>query len=150
MRNSEKFNKKALKMFKKCWFLACKFPIYPYFEHNKWYPVTTSFYFDDTSACYLKYTSGEEQKRQHIPWKITEDSYINKKYEAAYKTFFGKKIIQVRGHLNTLVLLFVENPFLQNRLPKKKKIRCWKTCRQDIYSNSEKYWTLFGRYSCQQ
>ena len=152
MRNSEKFNKQALKMFKKCWFLACKFPIYPYFEHNKWYPVTTSFYFDDTSACYLKYTSGEEQKKGDIKFhEELQKIPTSRKIWGCLQNFFAKKnYSQVRGHLNTLVLLFVENPFLQNRLPKKKKIRCWKTCRQDIYSNSEKYWTLFGRYSCQQ
>ena len=38
-------------------------PYLSFFEHNKGYPVASFFYFDDTSACYLKCTSGEEQKK---------------------------------------------------------------------------------------
>ena len=93
-------------------------PYLSFFEHNKGYPVASFFYFDDTSACYLKFTSGKEQKKGDS--KVHEEL---QKIPTSIKIWgcLAKKIIQVRGHLNTLVLLFVGHLFLQNRLPKKKK-----------------------------
>ena len=109
-------------MFKKCWFLACKFPIYPYFEHNKWYPVTTSFYFDDTSACYLKYTSGEEQKKGDIKFhEELQKIPTSRQIWGCLQNFFAKKNYSSQRPLKYTRTAFRRKPVLTKSITKEEK-----------------------------